>query len=373
MDKLRILHLEDDSNDAFFVRRALEKAGFEVEVVPAATRDEFVAAIDGGALDAILVDQGLPGFSGASALEIARERCPKTPFIVVSGSDDPQRISASMRAGAADYVLKSQLWKLPAAIRRSHAAAPAADAPGRLKARVAALSSQLEAANRELEAFSYSVLHDLRAPLRTISGYAQLVGDELGASVPPNAQAYLEHIKAEARRMNLLLGELAQLAKISRIEFAREKVDLSALAGELADGLRGQAARSARFLIQPGLAAEGDPGLLRIAVEQLLDNAWKFTSKRDEAVIEFGRVDHPDGSAAFFVRDNGVGFDPQYASNLFAPFQRMHRSDEYPGAGVGLSIVQRIVHRHGGRIWADSAEGKGATFLFTLPAEPARD
>ncbi len=372
MDKLRILHLEDDSNDAFFVRRALEKAGFDVEIVAASSRDEFLEAIDDDGLDAILVDQGLPGFSGSSALEIARERRPKLPFIIVSGSDDPHRIASSLKAGAADYVLKNQLWRLPGAIRRFQRGG---ETPGRaadLESRVKALTSQLDAANRELDAFSYSILHDLRAPLRTIAGFAQLVADELAQPGGGNARPYLENIKSESRRMSILLGELAHLAKLARVELNPERVDLSAMAGELADGLRTDSRRKARFSIQSGLVAEADPGLLRIALGQLFSNAWKFTESRDEALIEMGSVTHPDGGLAYFVRDNGVGFDPKHAIHLFAPFQRMHRSDEYPGVGIGLAVVQRIIHRHGGRVWADSAENRGATFLFTLAPEAAR-
>jgi signal transduction histidine kinase len=376
MENLRILHLEDDSNDAFFVRRALEDGGFKVEVVPAASRAEFISAIDRGNLDAILIDQGLPGFNGGTALELAREHCPKVPFIVVSGAADERRIASSLKAGASDYVLKSQLWRLPRAIRRLREAAERnenkTDQRGENKAdldvRVRALAARLDSANREMEAFSYSVLHDLRAPLRTIEGYAQLAGDELAEASVGKAASYLKCIQSEALRMNLLLGGLAEWARLARVELNREKVDLSAMAEELVRGFQeAPGERGTQFLIQPGLGAEGDPGLLRIALGQLLSNAWKFTGARERASIEFGAEAQPDGSTAFFLRDDGIGFDPKHASHLFAPFQRLHRSEDYPGAGVGLALAKRIVQRHGGRIWADAAEGRGATFYFTLP------
>jgi hypothetical protein len=242
---------------------------------------------------------------------------------------------------------------------------------GELEQRVHDRTLQLEASNRELEAFSYSVSHDLKAPLRAISGFADLLAGQQ-PQLDEKAKRFLSNVRLEASRMNELIEDLLRLARLSRTELRRERVDLSALARELGAQLQAAAPeRRVELRLEPELSAYGDAGLLRVVLQNLLSNAWKYTSKKDGAVIEVGARAQADGTRAFFVKDDGAGFDMKYAGKLFAPFQRMHRQEDYPGHGVGLAIVQRIVHRHGGRVWCESEPGKGATFLFTLPPPAA--
>ncbi len=235
-----------------------------------------------------------------------------------------------------------------------------------LEQRVAERTAQLENANRELEAFAYSVSHDLRAPLRAVDGFSQALLEDYAGQLPVEAQKLLQRVRSAAQRMAALIDDLLNLSRVSRAPLQPEPVDLSAMAREIAQELQQtRPAQAADWLISPGLAAHGDPRLLRIMMENLLNNAWKFTSKRDKAVIEFGAV-HKDGKPAFFVRDNGAGFDMAYAQKLFGAFQRLHSISEYPGTGIGLATVQRIIHRHGGRVWAEAGLDQGATFFFTL-------
>ena len=236
-----------------------------------------------------------------------------------------------------------------------------------LERRVEDRTRQLEAANRELESFSYSVSHDLRAPIRHIAGFTELLAQELGTTTPA-ARRHLERISGAARRMQALTGDLLELATIGRKPMVRKTLDLSTVVDDIIANLRAaDAHRQATIVVERDLHVAGDPGLMRVVVENLLSNAWKYTSRRAHALIEVGAATQPDGSRAIFVRDNGTGFDMAYAGKLFAPFQRLHSEGEFEGSGVGLATVQRVVHRHGGRVWAEAAPDAGATFYFTVP------
>ncbi len=227
---------------------------------------------------------------------------------------------------------------------------------------------ELKAANRELEAFSYSVSHDLRAPLRSIDGFSQALLEDHAGQLDPTAREHLARVRAATQRMGALIDDLLELSRVTRSELRPENVDLSGMAESLVNELRhSQPARRVETDIQPGLEAMGDPRLLHIVLSNLLSNAWKFTGTRAEAHIEFGEGTGDDGMHCFFVRDNGVGFDMAYAHKLFGAFQRLHAVSEFPGTGVGLATVQRIIHRHGGRIWVEATVDAGACFHFTLP------
>ncbi|MGH9683500.1 MAG: sensor histidine kinase [Candidatus Acidiferrales bacterium] len=231
-------------------------------------------------------------------------------------------------------------------------------------------NAQLEAANQELEAFSYSVSHDLRAPLRGIDGFSQALLEDYGGKMDETAKGHLSRVRAGAQRMAQLIDDLLNLSRVTRAPISRETVDLSATARTIAEELRSiSPRREVEVLVEPGIEAGADPQLLRIALENLIGNAWKFTSKRDRARIEFGC--HRGEVPAYFVRDNGAGFDPAYSNRLFGAFQRLHRMEEFPGTGVGLASVKRIIRRHGGRVWAEAAVDKGATFYFTLEPQPS--
>ncbi len=238
----------------------------------------------------------------------------------------------------------------------------------RVETEIHGVNTQLFAANKELEAFSYSVSHDLRAPLRTIDGFSHALLEDCADRLDDDGKAHLNRIRAATQRMGLLIDDLLNLSRLSRAELHTQSLDISALASTIACDLqKAQPERQIELRIEKGLKATADPGLLRVVLENLLSNAWKFTSKRQSAHIEFGMA-VGSGAPAFFIRDDGAGFDPAYADRLFGVFQRLHGMTEFPGTGVGLATVQRIVQRHGGRIWAESAVGRGATFYFTLSA-----
>ncbi|HTW64524.1 MAG TPA: CHASE3 domain-containing protein [Bryobacteraceae bacterium] len=241
-----------------------------------------------------------------------------------------------------------------------------------LERRVKERTAQLEASNKELEAFAYSVSHDLRAPLRGIDGWSMALLEDYGPRLDPPAQQYLDRVRAETQRMGALIDDLLQLSRLTRVEMRREPVDLSSLARSIACRLReDQANRKIDFAIEEGLQTEGDGHLLEIMLSNLLSNAVKFSGTRAEARIEFGQNWRGD-QFAYHVRDNGVGFDMAYAGSLFGAFQRLHKQSEFPGTGIGLAIAQRVLLRHGGRIWADARPQGGATFYFTIGPESSR-
>jgi signal transduction histidine kinase len=235
-----------------------------------------------------------------------------------------------------------------------------------LEQRVLDRTAQLEIANKELEAFSYSVSHDRRAPLRALDGFSRILLADYGTKLDDAGRDSLDRVRRAAQHMAMLIDDLLKLARVTRTEPNREPVNLSALAREVFETLRAQdPARQVAFVVAPMAETRGDSRLLRIALENLLGNAWKFTGGRADPRIELGTKNESDG-LVYFVRDNGAGFDMAYAGKLFAPFQRLHTLEEFPGTGIGLATVQRIVHKHGGRIWAESAIGEGAAFYFTL-------
>jgi signal transduction histidine kinase len=236
-----------------------------------------------------------------------------------------------------------------------------------LEQRVASRTRQLELLNRELESFSYSVSHDLRAPLRAINGFSGLLVRELDSNPAEKVQRYVNVIADSAIKMTALIEDLLKLSRVARERLRRIDVDLAAIARTIAQRLRTEdPRREAELVIPEQLVVRGDAGLMAVVMENLLSNAWKYTSKTGRARIVLGTRAEADGSTAVYVEDNGAGFDSSRAENLFSPFQRMHTAEEFPGTGVGLATVQRIIHRHGGRIWADAKPGQGARFSFTI-------
>jgi PAS domain S-box-containing protein len=235
-----------------------------------------------------------------------------------------------------------------------------------LEKRVAERTSQLASVIKELEAFSYSVSHDLRAPLRSIDGFSQALLEDYGDQIPDEGRNYLDRVRAAAQRMALLIDDLLALSRVTRTPVARKPVDLSILAERILAELRlEQPDRIVSLSVTPNLVVNGDENLLQIALHNLLANAWKFTSKRQSARIEFGMQEGDDGRV-YYVRDNGSGFDMNYVDKLFGAFQRLHSTDDFPGTGIGLATVQRILHKHGGKVWAVGEVDQGATFYFVL-------
>jgi PAS domain S-box-containing protein len=225
-----------------------------------------------------------------------------------------------------------------------------------------------EASNKELAAFSYSVSHDLRAPLRSIDGFSLALLEEYQEKLDETGKTYLERVRAATQKMGLLIDDMLKLSRITQSELKREAVDLSKMVLAIAEEHQKlNPDRSFDVTVQEGIMVQGDPYLMRIAMENLIGNAWKFTGKEVHPRIEFGTT-VKDGETACFVRDNGAGFDMAYVGKLFGTFQRLHTADEFPGTGIGLATVQRIIHRHGGRVWAEGEIGKGATFYFKVPS-----
>jgi light-regulated signal transduction histidine kinase (bacteriophytochrome) len=238
-----------------------------------------------------------------------------------------------------------------------------------LEARVERRTAELVIANKNLEAFAYSVAHDLRSPLRALSGYSEALMEDYGDRLDETGRLYAEKIQAATERMDALIDDLLLLAQVSFAKIRLGPVDLSAEVAGLAGELQArEPGRRVRFAIQDGIRIAADRTLIRCVVQNLVENAWKFTAKRDGATIEFGTAAE-DAEICCYVRDNGAGFDPAFASKLFQPFQRLHSVAEFPGTGIGLASVQRIIERHGGRVWAEGAVGRGATFYFTLNAK----
>lgn len=235
-----------------------------------------------------------------------------------------------------------------------------------LEQRVAERTAQLEAVNRELEAFSYSVSHDLRTPLRSIDGFSQALAEDFGDRLDTVGHDYLNRVRRSAQRMGLLIDDLLRLARITRADMVCSHVDLSALAKDVAESLCALKGYGEAFLtVQAGMSGQGDPALLRIVLENLLDNAWKYSGKITRPSIVFACLTEADRTV-YYVSDNGAGFEMAYVDKLFGAFQRLHRNEEFSGTGVGLATVKRIIHRHGGEVWAEGRLAEGATFYFTL-------
>jgi signal transduction histidine kinase len=239
-----------------------------------------------------------------------------------------------------------------------------------LESRVEQRTRELEVSNQELEAFSYSVSHDLRAPLRTIDGFSLALQEDFSESLNEEGRDYITRVRNGVQRMGMLIDALLQLSRVTRTEVQRERVDLSQLATLVFNELQvGGMERDVLFVAQPGVLTQADPRLVRIALENLIGNAYKFTSRTEGAKIEFGTEpgrDQRQGQTVYFIRDNGAGFDMQYVDRLFTAFQRLHGDRDFKGSGIGLATVSRIIRRHHGSIWAESETGHGATFYFTL-------
>ncbi|OHD21145.1 MAG: hypothetical protein A2064_11635 [Spirochaetes bacterium GWB1_66_5] len=275
-------------------------------------------------------------------------------------------VAAAGRIGAGDLTAPPLLNTGDELEKLAEAFAGMTESLRRKDARILEQVTELQASNRELEAFSYSVSHDLRAPLRSIDGFSKALLEDYSAVLPPAGREFLGYLREASQQMGQLIDDLIQLSRLSRDEFHAEEVDLSAMAEKAAAALRAHdPGRPVQFAIQPGISAMGDPRLLWHVLDNLLSNSWKFTARNPRASIEFGSQASAEGTH-YFVRDNGVGFDMAYAGRLFSPFQRLHAQSEFAGSGIGLATVQRVVRRHGGRVWAEAQPEVGATFFFTL-------
>jgi signal transduction histidine kinase len=285
-----------------------------------------------------------------------------TLFFAVTGL----AVAFLMRKSAETVEHRERAWRAEIAQRNASLQQLAERLRG-ANAALAETAAQLTATNKELEAFAYSVSHDLRAPLRSIDGFSRIVEQRYAERLDEQGRDYLQRVRAASRRMGQLIDDLLSLSRLTRADLRREPVDLSAMAASIVAELRERfPERCVEVSIDPDLRADCDPRLVRVALENLLGNAWKFTGKVERARIEVGKTPDGDGRTAFYVTDDGAGFNMAYADKLFGAFQRLHGVGEFEGTGIGLATVQRIVHRHGGQVWAKGAVGCGATFSFTL-------
>jgi DNA-binding response OmpR family regulator len=384
----RILAVDDSLTYLHDVAEQLRQEGYDV--IPARSGEEALELLLVQPVDCILLDLLMPGLSGQETCRRIKESAAwrDIPLIMHTALEEPDAMIAGINAGADDYIAKSSdlevlFARVRAQLRRKQfedenhnireqllqkeREVVVAHSARELAESRAVFVAELERKNRELEAFSYSVSHDLRAPLRSIDGFSKLLLDDHAGSLNAKAKDYLLLVRASAQRMDELIDDMLLLSRVSRADLVRDRVDLSGITRVAVEELkRKDPGRQVTIGIEDELAVEADDGLMRVLLENLLGNAWKFTAKVPEAQIEVGAEQRDEGTV-FFVRDNGAGFDMSYAKNLFSPFQRLHTESEFAGTGIGLATVHRIIDRHGGRIWADSAVDLGATFYFTIP------
>jgi light-regulated signal transduction histidine kinase (bacteriophytochrome) len=323
----------------------------------------------------------MDGFETATLIR-QRDKSRHTPIIFLTAADTTQTQAVRGYAvGAVDYMVKPvvpefvrskvavfvELAKKTELLKRQARLLAESEHAARELAEVRAeLVRDLEHKNRELESFSYAVSHDLRAPLRRIDSFSRAVLESQGDRLDDPGRRFLSRVREASQHMSQLIDDVLYLSRVTRADLREQEVDLSAVASLILTRLQeSDPDRSVEVKVRPGVVVTGDGQLLKIALDNLLENAWKFTAKQAETRIEFG-VTQVSGEPTYFVRDNGAGFDMTYADRLFGPFQRLHPQDEFPGSGIGLATVQRIIHRHGGRVWAEGLVGQGATFQFTL-------
>jgi signal transduction histidine kinase len=332
----------------------------------------------------VLLDVKMPDMDGFETATLIRQRDKSrhTPIIFLTAADKSQTDAVRGYAvGAVDYLVKPvvpefvrskvavfvELARKSELLRRqARLLQESEQAAHELADARAELVRDLEHKNRELESFSYAVSHDLRAPLRRIESFGRAVQESQAERLDDDGRRYLDRMCEASRQMSQLIDDVLYLSRVTRAEIREHEVDLSGLVSLLLDRMaEAEPGRTVELRVRPGITVTGDGQLLRIAIENLLENAWKFTSRQPAARIEFGMT-HVSGEPTYFIRDNGAGFDMAYADRLFGPFQRLHLASEFPGTGIGLATVQRIIHRHGGRVWAEGMPGQGATFHFTI-------
>ncbi|HEX4574795.1 MAG TPA: ATP-binding protein [Gemmatimonadales bacterium] len=374
---VRVLLIEDNPGDARLTQELLQEAtgtSFVVECVERLAPG--LARLEAHPFAVVLLDLALPDSRGLETFAAVQSRAPETAIIVLTGLRDEALALTIVQLGAQDCLVKGKADGplLARAIRygieRHHGRQEIRRLNEELEQRVRQRTAQLEAANHELEAFTYSVSHDLRAPLRQVDGFVRMLLEELEGRLEPRTQHYLRRIEEGAHHMGRLVDDLLNLARVGR---QAPRLHLTPLKGVvervLAQLAPEWAERRIEWRIADDLpAVDCDPGLMAIVFTNLLSNAVKYTRRCEHACIEVGRTTH-NGERVLFVKDNGVGFDMKYAGKLFGVFQRLHRPEDFEGTGVGLATVQRIIHKHGGRIWAEAEQDRGAAFYFTVGRE----
>lgn len=358
----KILIVDDRGENLFALEKTLSET--RAEIIQATSGNDALARSLEHDFALAILDVRMPGMDGYELAELLRgeSKTRHLPIIFLTAENpEDSEIFKGYEAGAVDYIVKPYNRVILSAKVSVFL---------RLDRQQQELHEQqrlLEAANKELEAFAYSVSHDLRAPLRGIDGFSKALLEDYQDKLDDTGRDYLNRVRAGAQRMAGLIDDLLKLSRLTRAEMQHQRLDLGELAQRIADELqRSEPERQVDFNISLGISAQGDRALLGIGLENLLRNAWKFTGHRKHARIELG-VTEQAGERVYFVRDNGAGFDMAYVDKLFGVFQRLHDAADFPGSGIGLAIVKRVVSRHGGRIWAEAKVDGGATFYFTLP------
>ena len=368
--EIHILVIEDNPDDLRIIQEmltAIKDITFHLQCA-----DRLSVALElltAGRYDVVLLDLSLPDSQGAGTFEKVRQHAPQLPIIILTGLDEERVAMRTVGGGAQDYLVKGSvdanllIRSIRYAMERKRAEVRnLRDLEKRLEGRAA----KLEAIAKEWESFSHSISHDLRAPLRSIQGFTQALVEDSSHLLDEQGKDHLQRVRAGARRMDELIDALLSLSRVTRTDLQNEPVNLTAIARTCILELQKiEPQRNVDARISEGLATLGDSRLVGLMLENLLHNAWKFTSRRPHPVIEFGANRRSD-ETVYFVRDNGAGFDMAYADRLFGAFQRFHAESEFPGTGIGLATVQRIIQCHGGRIWAEGVPDQGATFYFTL-------
>jgi signal transduction histidine kinase len=375
--KIRLLLVEDDRVDQLAFTRAVKEQNWPYEYAIASSIAEAREALQKERYDVVVTDYLL---GDGIAFEIF-PLVPPAALIVTTGSGDEAVAVSAMKGGADDYLIKDPerhyLMVLPFTVESALERRRSRAQVSRLMEDLELRSAKLAAVNRELEAFSYTIAHDLRSPLRSISGFVSILLEDQKSGLSEESRGLLARVVGSCESMDRLIEGLLALYHLDRETPVYGNVDLSGLASAIAADLRATAPqRQANFVIQPGLRACADERLIRNALANLMGNAWKFTGKHECARIEFGAVPAGEGVAAgrntqvFYVRDDGAGFDAAYKAKLFQTFQRLHSASQFPGTGIGLASVARVIRHHGGELWADGAVEQGASFYFTLPEQP---
>ncbi|MEM9904447.1 MAG: response regulator [Cyanobacteria bacterium P01_D01_bin.44] len=386
---IQLLIVEDNPGDAFIIQEMLKQIQVpKINFTHVERLDDALQTLNHEPTDVVLLDLSLPDSLGLETLRSLQDHWSCLPIVILTITDDEEMAIQAMQEGAQDYLAKGQVSK-ESLIRSIRYAIERKRIQLELKQHTVELevanqtlnqrTAQLELANQELETFSYTVSHDLINPLTTIMGNASFLRFQYSEQLDKQVQKCIAKIENAAQHMDQLIQDLLQLSQMSRTDLQIDSVDLSFLVQEILRSIRQrQPARKVETGISPNLFAKGDPNLLSIALTNLLENAWKYTRKREKTCIEFGAVPPessqiispkplPPNQQVYFIRDNGAGFDMQRVGQLFMPFQRLHADQDFEGTGIGLATVQRIIQRHGGEIWAEAVVDQGATFYFTLP------
>jgi signal transduction histidine kinase len=381
-DRVNILLVDDQPANLVALEAMLQ--GLNQNIIKARSGREALKWLLTHDFGVILLDVKMPEMDGFETASLIRQRDKSrhTPILFLTAADDMRtQAMRGYEVGAVDYLVKPvvpefvrskvavfvELARKTELLRRqARLLAQSEQAALDLAETRAELVRDLEHKNRELESFSYAVSHDLRAPLRRIDSFSRALLESQGERLDETGRKFLERVREASQHMSQLIDDVLYLSRVTRAELRDQEVDLSELATMLLARLQeGEPDRSIELKIRPGVVVSGDGQLLRIALQNLLENAWKFTAREPRPRIEFG-VTQASGEPTYFVRDNGAGFDMTYGGRLFGPFQRLHSQHEFPGSGIGLATVQRIIHRHGGRVWAEGLVEQGATFYFTL-------